>query len=220
MLNEFWPPSGLKISTGRLELRIPNDAEIALIGGVAAEGVHLPGETPFLTPWTDLPPRERALYVMQGHWSRLGSWRADDWNLGLGVFVDGNPAGMVTISASNFNELREVKAGSWLGLPFQRQGIGTEARKALLTLAFEHLGAQTALTEVFQDNLGSQGVSRKLGYRFDGTTRDVLHGNLAVSDRLRLDVGQWRAEFGANVAITGLAAAMPFFVTEAPVTNQ
>ena len=32
------------------------------------------------------------------------------------------------------------------------------------TLAFDHLGAQAALTEVFQDNHASQGVSRKLGY--------------------------------------------------------
>lgn len=38
-------------------------------------------------------------------------------------------------------------------------GLGTEARTALLTLAFDCLGATDALTDVLQDNHGAQGVS-------------------------------------------------------------
>lgn len=81
----------------------------------------------------------------------------------------------------------------------------------MLSLAFEGLGAVTALTEVFQDNLGSQGVSRRLGYRHDGISRDVLAGRVVVSDRLRLDVSDWEPTDPTELVIAGLAKALPFF---------
>ncbi|MGZ6798081.1 MAG: GNAT family N-acetyltransferase, partial [Nocardioidaceae bacterium] len=66
------------------------------------------------------------------------------------------------------------------------QGIGTEARTGLLTLAFDHLSAEAALTEVFRDNHASQAVSRKLGCQADGRSRDARGTEVLVSDRLRL----------------------------------
>lgn len=211
MLNDYWPLAQLTLSTKHLELRVPNDDELSVLAQVAASGVHEPGEHPFLTPWTDLPPRERALHVLQQHWSRRGMWCAEDWALEMGVFRGDQPVGMVTLKARNFSVLREVKTESWLGLEFHRQGIGTEARTALLSLAFEGLGAVAALTEVFQDNVGSQGVSRKLGYLHDGISRDVLAGRAVVSDRLRLDVSDWVPTDPAYLVVTGLAKALPFF---------
>ncbi|ALE07739.1 GCN5 family acetyltransferase [Arthrobacter sp. ERGS1:01] len=211
MLNVYWPLAQLKLATKRLELRVPNDAELSELAQVAANGVHEPCEQPFLTPWTDLPPGERALHVMQQHWSRRGAWSVEDWALELGVFRGGQAVGMVTLKARNFSVLREVKTESWLGLEFHRQGIGTEARTVLLSLAFEELGAVTALTEVFQDNVGSQGVSRGLGYRPDGISRDVLAGRVVVSDRLRLDVSDWATPDPTDLTVTGLAKALPFF---------
>ncbi|GAA4661677.1 hypothetical protein GCM10025779_31060 [Arthrobacter cryoconiti] len=129
----------------------------------------------------------------------------------LGVFSAGQPLGMVTLKAHNYSVLREVKTESWLGREFHRQGIGTEARRALLGLAFEGLGAVTALSEVFQNNAGSQGVSSKLGYRPDGISRDVLAGRVVVSDRLRLDVSDWVRTSPVELVVTGLAKALPYF---------
>lgn len=57
-----------------------------------------------------------------------------------------------------------VSTGSWLGLTHQRHGYGTEMRAAVLSFAFEHLGATTATSRVHQDNPASAGVSAKLGY--------------------------------------------------------
>ncbi|SCC40166.1 Protein N-acetyltransferase, RimJ/RimL family [Arthrobacter sp. NIO-1057] len=201
----------LELSTSRLELRVPNDVELSELAQIAANGVHEPGEQPFLTPWTDLPPRERALHVMQQHWSRRGAWREDEWALEMGVFRGYQPVGMVTLKARNFSVLREVKTESWLGLEFHKQGIGTEARAALLSLAFEGLGAVAAVTEVFQDKVGSQGVSRRLRYVHDGISRDVLAGRIVVSDRLRLDVADWVPSDADDVIVTGLAKSLPFF---------
>lgn len=208
MLTDRWPLRLLRLTTERLVLRQPTEDELAAVADLAAAGVHEPGERPFLTPWTDLPPIERAQWVLQGHWSSLGSWSPDDWGLNLAVFRDEIPIGMVSMGAKQFAVLREVRTSSWLGLAHHGQGYGTEARTALLHLAFAELGAEAALSEVFKDNHGSQAVSRKLGYQPDGISRDVLHGEAVVSDRLRLTRADWRPQ---AVKVEGLERCRSFF---------
>ncbi|MDV6373037.1 GNAT family N-acetyltransferase [Deinococcus arenicola] len=211
MLTDHWPLFALKLQTASLELRPPNDEELAAIADVAAKGIHAPDQRPFLTPWTHLPPAERALYVIQQHWLSRAQWQPEAWSLGLGVFHGGQPIGLVSLRGRDFPILREVKTGSWLGLEFQGQGYGTEARAALLHLAFAELGAVAALSEVFQDNVGSQGVSRRLGYKNDGISRDVLDGQPVVSDRLRLTREDWERNHSVPVLVTGLEAGRRFF---------
>jgi RimJ/RimL family protein N-acetyltransferase len=104
-----------------------------------------------------------------------------------------------------------VRTESWLGLDHHRRGLGAHARAALLHLAFERLDALSAVSEVFRDNAGSQGVSRTLGYRHDGTSRDVLHGRAVISDRLRLDRDDRRSAPRPAVAVSRLAPCLPFF---------
>ena len=209
MLIDHWPLRGLRLVTERLVLRQPDEGELAALADVAAAGVHQPGEQPFLTPWTDRPPSERARSVLQGYWEDLSSWTPQNWALQLGVFRDGVPLGIVALRATDFAILREVKTWSWLGLEHHGQGSGTEARRALLHLAFAGLDAEAALTEVFQDNAGSQGVSRKLGYRPDGISRDVLHGKPVVSDRLRLTREDWQE---TPVEVVGLEGCRSWFI--------
>lgn len=211
MLSDHWPLVDLRLRTQRLELRPPNDDELAVLAEVAADGVHQPGDRPFLTPWTDLPPRQRALYVIQQHWSRRGAWSVAAWALELGVFYEERPVGMVALRARDFPVLREVTTESWLGLAHQRRGLGTEARAALLHLAFDGLGAVSAVSEVFQDNAASQAVSRRFGYRHDGISRDVLDGQPVTSDRLRLDREDWQPPSPNVVSICGLASCLSLF---------
>lgn len=189
MLVDLWPLYGLAISTPRLQLRLPREEELAQLAHLAGRGVHRAGERPFLTPWTDGSAEDRARAVLRGHWDRLGGWSIEAWGLGLAVFRHGIPLGVVTLRARNFLVVREVTTSAWLGIEHQRKGYGTEARVGLLTLAFDHLGASAALSEVFQDNHASQGVSRKLGYENDGISVDARDGEALVSDRLRLTRG-------------------------------
>lgn len=211
VLADFWPLLRLRLATPQLELRLPTEEELAALAEVAADGVHSPGERPYLTPWTEVSPRLRAVYVVQQHWSRRGNWTVDAWALELGLFHEARPVGMVTLRGRDFRVLREVKTESWVGLDHHRQGLGTEARSALLHLAFEELGAASAVTEVFQDNAGSQGVSRKLGYRHDGISRDVREGQVVVSDRLRLNRDDWQATAHPQVTVTGIGPCLPLF---------
>lgn len=211
MIERAWPTFGLTIETPRLRLRLPRDLEIAALSGLAAEGVHPPDERPFLTPWTEGSAQDRARFILQQHWSELGSWDVQAWRLGLGVFSEDRPLGVVTLRARNFPVVREVSTSSWLGLAHHGQGLGTEARTGALALAFEYLGAEAAVTEVFQDNHASQGVSRKLGYEHDGISRDARGDEVLTSDRLRLTRGAWTARQRPRVKVTGWEAARSMF---------
>lgn len=212
LLHDFWPTYRLTIATPRLRLRLPTDAELGGLANVAAHGVHDPSERPFLTPWTDGTAADRAAAVLREHWEQLSTWDVDDWRLGLGVFAaTGEPLGMVTLRAKDFPVVREVTTSSWLGLPHHGQGLGTEARLGLLTLAFDHLGAEAALTEVFQDNHASQGVSRKLGYERDGISRDARGSEVLVSDRLRLTRARWATVPHSGVTVDGVDGCRHLF---------
>jgi RimJ/RimL family protein N-acetyltransferase len=211
MLADLWPLYGLTIATPRLELRLPREEELAGLADLAGRGVHRPGERPFLTPWTEGSAADRARFVLRGHWHGLAAWDVTSWGLGLGVFRDGTPLGMVHLGGRDFPATRQVTTSSWLGLAHHRQGYGTEARAGLLTLAFDHLGAEAALSEVFQDNHASQGVSRRLGYVHDGISVDARDGEPVVSDRLRLTAAGWRARSHPAARVSGLAPCRPFF---------
>lgn len=211
VIADYWPLLNLRLTTDRLVLRYPDEDELGALADTAAAGVHEPGERPYLTPWTEETPQQTALNVLQQHWARRGEWSSSEWALELGLFRGGEPVGMVALRGRDFPVLREVKTESWLGLEHHRQGLGTEARSALLHLAFEELGAQSALSEVFQDNAASQGVSRRLGYRSDGISRDVRDGQVLISDRLRLDRETWSRVQRPTVAVEGLSPCLPFF---------
>ncbi|WP_134766521.1 GNAT family N-acetyltransferase [Nocardioides sp. 1609] len=212
MLPDVWPTYGLRIRTGRLCLRLPDLDELAALAELAGRGVHGPDERPFLTPWTEGTPAQRAERVLRGHWSQLHEWQPDDWSLGLCVFLDDRPVGAVSLRARDFGVVREVTTSSWLGVEHQGAGLGTEARVGLLTLAFDHLGAIDATTEVFPDNRSSQGVSRKLGYLPDGISRDARGKEALVSDRLRLTAARWAEHEHPEVTVEGLDAARAMFL--------
>lgn len=112
--------------------------------------------------------------------------------------------GVQEMWAEGFAALREVGTASWLGLKHQGQGFGTEMRGGVLHLAFAGLGAEEATTASFADNPAPLAISRKLGYRPDGITRDVLHGQAVVSQRLRLTRPDWESTDRPEVTISGL----------------
>jgi RimJ/RimL family protein N-acetyltransferase len=211
VLADLWPQYELNISTPRLELHLPHEEELAALAHLAGNGVHRANERPFLTPWTDGRPEDRSQFVLQEHWGQLGRWDVAAWQLELGVFHQGQPIGIVTLRARDFLVVREVMTSSWLGIDYQGKGYGTEARVGLLTLAFDHLGARAALTEVFQDNHASQGVSRKLGYEHDGISVDARGSEAVVSDRLRLTRDKWVQGKQLTVRVDGMAACRPMF---------
>lgn len=204
MLTDVWPLFGLVLRTPRLELRLPSLEQLAALGELAGEGVHDPAAMPFVTPWTDAPPPERARSVLRWQWSKWGALTPEKWSLGLVVLAGGEVVGTQELAGADFAVTREVETGSWLGLRHHGRGIGTEMRAAVLHLAFAGLGAETATSAAFTDNPASLGVSRRLGYEPDGLARHAVRGQLRLDQRLRLDRDRWAAHRTVPVEIEGL----------------
>lgn len=204
MLTDVWPLFGLVLRTPRLELRVPSLEQLAALAELADEGIHDPAVMPFMTPWTDQPPGERGRSVLQWQWKQWAGWTPAKWSLGLVVLAGGEVVGTQEVGGTDFAVTREVETGSWLGRRHQGRGIGTEMRAAVLALAFEGLGAETATSAAFADNAASLGVSRRLGYVPDGLGRFAVRDRLRVDRRLRLDRDRWEAHRTVPVRIEGL----------------
>jgi RimJ/RimL family protein N-acetyltransferase len=211
MPSTFWPLTDLRLRTPQLELRWPSQADLDELAALAAAGVHDPDVQPFAVAWTDVPPAERALSVLQYHWGGWASWTPASWRLDLVVVRDGAVVGTQGLSGKEFAVTRQVSTGSWLGRAYQRQGIGTQMRAAVLALAFEGLGAEYACSDAFTDNAASLGVSARLGYADDGIEVCAIRGRPAVSRRLRLDRAAWQAARSVPVEISGLQPCLPQF---------
>lgn len=113
VLVDLWPIYRVRITTPRLQLRLPTESELAELADVAGKGVHNPTERPFLTPWTEGGPLDRARFVLREHWANLAGWADDRWALDLGVYTrDNQPLGMASIRARDFAVVREVTTSS------------------------------------------------------------------------------------------------------------
>ncbi|TCO58743.1 GNAT family N-acetyltransferase [Actinocrispum wychmicini] len=209
MLVDHFPLLGLRLRTPRLELRLPSPEELGALADVAVDGLHSPDTQPFLTPWTQQPPAEVARKVIQDHWRSLGAWSPRDWTLNFAVFHGETVIGRQSIGARDLSITQEVRTGSWLGQRHHGHGYGTEMRAAVLHLAFAGLNAEEAFSAAFEHNEASLAVSRKLGYRPDGTERQVVRDELAIDRRMRLTREAWHHNKTTEVTIDGLDPCRP-----------
>lgn len=183
-MTDPWPLRGLVLRTPRLELRPDDDPGLHELAALADAGVHPEDEMPFVVPWTRSADLGRM--VLQYQWRCRAELAPDSWTVNFLVRVDGAVIGTQGLSARSFGVLREVATGSWLGMAHQGRGYGTEMRAAVLVFAFDHLGARTARSAAFVDNVASHAVSRRLGYRTDGTELRVREGAFTTDVRLLL----------------------------------
>jgi RimJ/RimL family protein N-acetyltransferase len=205
----------LCLRTPRLELRLGNREELAALARLAQEGIHPPEEMPFAVAWTDHSDEEGFVEsFVEFHEAALRDWRPDKWSLNLLVFVEALLAGSQTIGAEDFASTRTVGTGSWLGKRFQRRGLGTEMRAAVLELAFGELGAEAATSGAIVGNEASKRVSEKLGYTSTGTSTVSPRGEPLTHFDLRIQRDAWAspvpveiAGLGGCLALFGLSAA-------------
>lgn len=190
-LADMWPLYGLMIQTPRLTLRLAREDDLMTLAA-AARVISSPGEPQLHLPWMYAPTPSMERQFLQRHWRALAHWKPESWHLPLAVYLDGRPIGIQDIWASDFARLRSVGTGSWITRTEQGHGYGTEARAAVLELAFGHLDAEEACTEYIEGNHASEQVSRKLGYTGNG--QHLLHRDdtgRITEYRLRLDRDTW-----------------------------
>jgi RimJ/RimL family protein N-acetyltransferase len=204
------PLNELRLMTPRLELRLGTRNELVGLGCLAQEGIHPPEEMPFAVAWTDRSGDEGFVEsFVEFHEAALRDWRPEKWTLNLLVFTGGRPVGSQTIAAANFASTRTVATGSWLGKQFQRQGLGTEMRIAVLELAFRELGAVAATSGAIVGNQASKRVSDKLGYTIAGTSTVSPRGDPLLHYDLMIERDAWASP--VPVEIVGLHGCLALF---------
>lgn len=185
-IGDVFPVLDLRVTAGDLELRGITDDDIVALGALAGQGIHSPDRMPFSFPWTDVAPADLPLNFAQYHWRTRADFSPSSWVLNLGVWSAGELVGVQGVTTSNFVVRRTGETGSWLGAQHQGRGLGTVMRQVMCVLLFDHLAFTEITSGAFVDNPSSLAVSRKVGYRVNGTERYERRGELAEMTMLTL----------------------------------
>lgn len=209
-----WPLFGLRVRCADVELRLPDETDLAALAEIARAGIHDPAVMPFSAPWTDAPPDDRARGVLQYQWGRWATWTPAKWFLELVVVRAGVVVGLQGVFADEFAARRSVSTGSYLGLAYQGQGTGKLMRHAIVHLAFAGLGAREARSAALEGNEASSRVSHALGYVEDGTEPQSPRGVAVTATRYLLTRDRWAGTTRPPVEIDGLEPCFPLFGLE------
>jgi RimJ/RimL family protein N-acetyltransferase len=149
---------------------------------------------------------------------------ANDLRLAIEERATGALAGSLTLRFGGHPGQGDL--GYWVGLPFQRRGLGREAIELAAHLAFAHLGASSLYAWVFVGNRPSRSVLEHAGFTLvrtvpgriqkRGTLVDEWHFVLLATEWRRLRRGfrpehatvTW-AEVDARGALDSAASPFP-----------
>jgi RimJ/RimL family protein N-acetyltransferase len=205
-----WPLYALRITTPRLELRIPDDEDLVELFAAARAGIHPADEMPFGIPWTDGIEEPGALErFLSFFWTSRGTLTAEKWQLPFAVVSQGTVVGIQELLADDFAGARSVSSGSWLTTSAQGRGLGVEMRAAVLQLAFAGLGALEAQTSAWIDNPASRRVSLRLGYVHEGQLLLARRGEPTPHLRYRLTREAWQRNRFDGIEIHNLEPCLP-----------
>jgi RimJ/RimL family protein N-acetyltransferase len=137
--------------------------------------------------WADPVAEHMAAFTSPEHmdrdafdrrWARL---RADETIINRAIVVDGEVAG----SIGSWGDPGEREITYWIGRSYWGRGIGTGAVKAFLDLD----RSRPLYARIAYDNVGSQRVLEKCGFRVIATDRGFAHARSAEIEELvlRLD---------------------------------
>lgn len=219
-LTDCWPLFGLRVVTSTIELRVPNDAELATLCELAAAGIHPPETMPFSVPWTGHSSPEFERNFLQHHWRSRADFAHDQFDLHFAVVVDGALVGLQSLhrrkstngASSEAPAERSCETGSWLGLAHQGRGIGKAMRSAAVAFAFGYLDAEVITSGAFADNTASQRVSIATGYELVRTNMILRQGVDAAHLQFELSRDRWkRTPVRDGITVTGWEACRSMF---------
>lgn len=148
---------------------------------------------------------------MQHLWDLRATWKPTAWNCNLAVTVNGLIVGAQSAASADFATTRTALTGSFLFLPEQGRGIGTEMRVAILHLLFAGLDAEFAESAAWADNAQSLRVTEKLGYELvEGATK-LSRGKPRDQLRFRLSRAEWETRRRDDITIHGLEPCLDLF---------
>lgn len=205
-----WPLYGIRLTYGDVSLRPVRETDLDLLARLLPDDAEHDPSSEMLEGLSLEENRRRIL--LQSYWRSWGTWSVDSWCIYFLVSHRDRVVGVQTLEADHFRSLRTVDSSSWLRRDARRIGIGIAMRTAVLSLAFDSLGAETAITAARQDNQASLGVSSHLGYEGNGVSTSLSPSGPCTLQHMILRRSTWvRAALGEGVAVTGVAACAPWF---------
>jgi RimJ/RimL family protein N-acetyltransferase len=220
---DVFPPFGLLIASGPVELRVLRDDDLPELVELVRGGIQVPDQPmPFLRAWHQErfapgSPDGFPTTSLAWWWAQRAQFSPDDWRLSLTVRRDGELVGMQDLHARDFAETRHIETGSWLGLAHQGRGTGTLMRQLVVGFAFDELGALECGSGYVVGNHSSAAVSRKTGYAENGRRRIVQHtsqGKVGVVEQRVLATPATFVRPRDEVAIAGADAVRRFLAIE------
>jgi RimJ/RimL family protein N-acetyltransferase len=202
------PVFDLRITCGEVLLRGVTDADLEILVSVIPDDLEMnPANEQFATLSRDAD-RRRQLVGENG--KPRGNWSPDSWCLDLAVEVQGRVVGVQALEGEQFSQLRTVDSFSWLASEVRGRGLANLMRTGVLALAFDHLGAEVAISSARTDNAPSLAVSYRMGYVDNGITRTVTPTGPFELQHVRLTRDAWRAG-GRTAEVAGLEPCLPWF---------
>lgn len=209
-LQRDWPLFGLRLRCQDVALRHVRESDLPTLAALQPDDYeHDPRAEWF--DGHDLAQHRRRL-VYQGYWRSVGNWSPESWRLDFIVKRGGEAVGVQSLEAEHFLSVRTIDSGSWLVKTARGHGVGVAMRRAVLGLAFDHLGALAAVSSARTDNAASLGVSRRLGYEDNGISLNAGARGLCELRHMRLTRERWQASgLGSQVAVTGVPPCLSWF---------
>jgi RimJ/RimL family protein N-acetyltransferase len=208
-----WPLFGLQMKMGDVSLSPVREVDLPALARMLPADAEQDPTSSMLDGLSIDENRRRIL--AQSYWRSWASWTVESWYIFFRVTAGGRMVGIQTLEAEHFPALRTVDSSSWLVADARGKGIGVAMRTAMLALAFDHLGADAAVTSAREDNLASIGVSRHLGYQDNGTSKSLSPSGPCVLLHMILHRDSWLSSpQGTTVEVRGLDACAPWFGVE------
>ena len=205
-----WPFFDLRIVSGEVLLRGIADPDLPDLLAALPDDLEMnPANERFDTL---SPEADRRRQLVAELWKHRGTWSPDSWCLDLAVELHGRVVGVQALEAEQFPLLRTVDSFSWLSTDVRGRGLATLMRAGVLALAFDHLGAEVAVSSARTDNTPSLAVSYRLGYVDNGLSRANTPTGPFDLQHVRLTREAWRAG-GRSAVITGVEACLSWFGT-------
>ncbi|MBO0854831.1 MAG: GNAT family N-acetyltransferase [Nocardia sp.] len=179
-----WPPhlGPIRVPAGRVTLR-----PVRLRDARAWSRLRLANQD-HLEPWE---PTGRGTWEARNHastwpslWSNLKSEARRGAMVPMVIEVDGTFSGQITVGNIVRGALRSAWIGYWVAEDRGGQGVATAALALGLDHCFGPVGLHRVEATVRPENLASQAVLRKVGFREEGVLRRYLDVDGAWRDHL------------------------------------
>ncbi len=106
-----------------------------------------------------------------------GALGRNDNTIALLICTETEPVGLCLLIREKMGDerYRRGELAFWIDPEMQDQGYATAAGRQLIKYAFDTLGLHKLVAKVFEENLASQRVIDKLGFRQEGTFRNEVY---------------------------------------------